>query len=286
MLGQRTDDGSPWVPLWTGQIDTMEDVYVSGAHGINAVFRCIDFGGRFQIDDPPALETPIPAGQLTGDRVRQLLDESNWPDVPVWRDIDDGEHTMAESNLAQSRWAEMQVAATAEGGSMFISAAGVPTFRNRDWLVDKLDGPPDFTVGQPASDIQVIGADTDWSSQRIYGDVQFARKGGTAYRITDPDSISLYGPRTYRRLDIECQTDSQLQALADRFLASFRFDRSRLESIDLVPTSPDGISQLLAAELGDFIRVQVRTQGEGQWNYTGDYFIQNFLQITVGHLAF
>ena len=275
VLGQRTDDGSPWVPLWTGQIDTMQDQYSTAAHGINAKFLCIDFGGRFQIDDPPALESPIPAGQLTSARVALLLDESNWPDEPVWRDIDTGLHTMAESNLAQSRWAEMQVAATAEGGSMFISAAGVPTFRNRDWLVDKLDQPPKFTVGAPGSQVQVIAAETDWSSQRIYGDIQFARKGGTAYRVTDPDSISLYGPRTYRRLDIECETDTQLQALADRFLAQSRFDRSRLEGIDLVPTSIEGIAQLLNLELGDLIRVTVRTDGEGQWQYTGDFFVQN-----------
>ena len=274
VLGQRTDDGSPWVPLWTGQIDTMEDQYLDAATGIQARFLCIDFGGRFQIDNPPALDTPIPAGQLTSARVNQVLDLADWPTDAVWRDIDPGEHTMAESNLAQSRWAEMQAAATAEGGAMYIAADGVPTFRSRDWLVDKLDLPPKFTVGSPGSGIQVLAAETDWSAQRIYGDVRMARKGGTEYRTTDPDSIALYGPRTYTRFDIECETDTQLQAIADRYLAAFRFDRSRLEGIDLVPTSAQGISDLLGVDLGDLIRVTVRTRGEGLWSYTGDFFVQ------------
>jgi len=274
VLGQRTDDDSPWVPLWTGQIDTMEDIYTKGAAGIDSVFQSLDFGARFQIDDPPALETPIPAGQLTSDRVLQILDVSNWPDAPTWRDIETGEHTMASSDLAQSRWREMQAAATAEGGAMFIAANGVPTFRNRDWLVDKLAGPPKFTVGQVGAALQVLSADTDWSSQRIYGDVRMARVGGTEYRVTSDESISLYGPRTYTRFDLQCQNDTQVQTIADRFLAAYRFDRSRLESIDLVPLSPEGVTQLLNVELGDLIRVQIRTQGEGQWSYTGDYFVQ------------
>lgn len=274
VLGRRTDDGSPWVPLWTGQIDSMADIYQSAAHGIDSRFISLDFGARFQIDDPPALEVAIPAGQLTSDRVEELLDLVNWPPTTEgWRDIEPGENTMAESNLAQSRWAEMQVAATAEDGALFMSAAGIPTFKSRDWLADKVGGPFKFSVGAVASDVQVLNADTDWSQQRVYGDVRMARKGGSEYRVTDPDSLSLYGPRTFRRFDIECQTDAQLIAIADRKLAVFRYDRSRVEAIDLVPTSPEGVTQLLNVELGDLIRVTVRTAGVDGWSYTDDYFV-------------
>jgi len=273
VLGQRTDDGSPWVPLWTGQIDTMEDIYQSAAHGIDSRFTSLDFGARFQIDDPPALETAIPAGQLTSDRISDLLDLVDWPVELGWRDIAAGENTMADSNLAQSRWAEMQVAATAEDGAFLISAAGVPTFHSRDWLTDKVGGPFKFSVGAVASDIQVLGAGTDWSTQRVYGDVRMARKGGIEYRVTSPDSISLYGNRTIRRFDIECQTDSQLQAIADRRLAASQFDRSHVETVDLVPTSPEGVTQLLNVDVGDMIRVSIRTSGVGQWSYTDDYFV-------------
>ncbi len=206
--------------------------------------------------------------------MNRLLDDLNWPVSPVWRDIDVGEHTMAESTLPQSRWAEMQVAATAEGGAMFMAADGVPTFRSRDWLVDKLTGPVKFTVGGPGSDVLVLGADTDWSTQRVVGDVRMARKGGTEYRVTDPESISLYGPRTFQRFDLECENDTQVATLADRRLASSRFDRSRLDSVELVPVTPDGVTQLLNVDVGDYIRVTVQTDGDGLWSYTDDYFVQ------------
>ena len=271
-------DPNVWVPLWTGQIDGMQDRYTAGALTIDSIFSSLDFGARFQIDDPPALESPIAAGQLTGTRVNELLDLVNWPVEPIWRDIDAGEHTMAESTLPQSRWAEMQVAATAEGGSMFIGANGVPTFKDRDWLTDKLAaGVPKFTVGAVASDVKILSADTDWSQQRVYGDVRMARKGGAEgafiRRVSD-DSIALYGPRTFQRFDLECETDNQVITLVDRFLAASQFDRSRLESIDLVPTTPEGITQLLEVELGDLIRVTVQTGGDGLWAYTDDYFVQ------------
>lgn len=272
VLGRRTDDGSEWVPLWTGQIDAMEDIYTSAAHGIDSVFTSLDFGARFQIDDPPALDTPIPPGELTSDRVTRVLNEAGWPDY--FRDIEPGLHTMAESSLAGSRWVEMQAAATAEGGSMFMGADGVPTFRNRDWLSDKIGGPAKFTVGAVASNVQIIDADNDWSQQRIYGDVRMSRKGGTEYRVESPESVSLYGRRTYQRYDIECENDTQLITIADRFLASHEFDRSRLESVRLVPINPDGITELLNVALGDLIRVTVRTQGDDSWAYTDDYFVQ------------
>jgi hypothetical protein len=274
VLGRRTDDGSAWVPLWTGQVDTLEDRYTSAGRGINSRFSGLDFGSRFQIDDPPALDTPLPAGQLTSVRVDYILDEANWPSEPGYRSIELGLHTMQESDQAQSRWRELQAAATAEGGYLFIGPDGAVVFRNRDWLSGKLGGPLEYQFGQVGSDVQILAADTDWSQQRIWNDIRMARVGGTEYRVEDLDSIALYGRRTFRRFDLQCQTDSQVQALADRFLGAFRFDRSRLESVDLVPTSPAGVSQLLAIDVGAYIRVTVRTGGDGDWSYTGDYFVQ------------
>jgi len=281
VLGQRTDDGSPWVPLWTGQIDAFQDQYAESATGINSRIISLDFGARFQIDDPPALETPIPAGQVTSDRVSLLLDEAGWPDEAFWRDIDTGGNTMAESTLPQSRWAEMQNAATAEGGAMFISGSGLPTFRNKDWLDDKIAGPVKFTVGQVASNVQILRAVTDWSQQRVYNDVRLARKDGGEIRLTDDDSRALYGPRTYARNDIQCQTDGQLDEIAARILGANRFDRARLEELELVPTSPQGVTDLLGLDLGDKLQVEIRTLGEGQWSYAAEYLVNKIDHVVT-----
>lgn len=276
VLGRANPPGDtpgPWVPLWTGQIDAMEDRYGPGAYGISSAIRCLDFGARFQIDDPPALETPIPAGQLSSDRVQLLLDEAGWPDEAFWRDIDTGEVTLASSALAGSRWSEMQAAAIAEGGAMYIAANGVPTFRNRDWLEGRLTDPPLFSIGAVDSPVQILHAATDWSQQRIYNDVRYARVGGTEIRVQDGASRSLYGPRTTQRFDLECETDGDVQYLAERFLAAYKFDRARVDEIELVPVSAAGVAYLLELQLGDKVRVTVQTRGEGQWAYTDDYFV-------------
>jgi hypothetical protein len=146
-------------------------------------------------------------------------------------------------------------------------------FQNRDWLVDKLDTPPKFAVGAVNSDSEVLAADTDWSTQRVWNDVRMARVGGTEYRVQDEDSQALYGVRTYQRYDVQVDEDTEVVALADRFLAAFRFDRSRVESIDLMPVTAQGVTDLLNVELGDLIRVTIRTGGTGDWSYTGDYFV-------------
>ena len=123
----------------------------------------------------------------------------------------------------------------------------------------------------------MLSADSDWSPLRVYGYVRMARKGGGEgdfiRRVSD-DSIALYGPRTFQRFDLECQTDNQVITLVDRFLAASQFDRSRLESIDLGPVSAEGVTQLLNVELGDLIRVTIQTGGDGAWAYTDDYFVQ------------
>jgi hypothetical protein len=54
----------------------------------------------------------------------------------------------------------------------------------------------------------------------IRNDVQLARAGGTMRRHVDQDSIALYRRRTYNRGDLICETDAQVDVLAERLLGS------------------------------------------------------------------
>lgn len=274
-----------FVPLFTGQIDTMADRYSPVAASIVGRFQGLDFFAPWQIDDPPALESPVGAGESTDDRVNRVLDAAGWPDETFWRDIQTGVHTMQSTTLAQSRLEELQIAAEAEGGAFFVAANGVPTFKARDWLdTDPRSVNVQIEIGAVPDEVQILAARTDWSLQRVYGDVRMARKGGTEQRVTDPTSLSLYGDRTFQRFDLECETDLQVQAIADRFLNSHRFDRLRLESIDVVPTTAEAAQALLVTEVGDLVEVTVRTLPgagtpplEAGWSYTLRAWVQRIV---------
>lgn len=250
-----------WYPMWTGQIDSMGDIYSPGARGVNSSMRCLDFFARFQIDDPPALSVPIGAGQRTDQRVATVLDAAGWPDeTPLWRDLQVGIHTMPSSTLAQSRLQEMAIAADSEGGGLFIGPTGNVVFKSRDWLeTDPRSITPQWSAGTVASEIAILDADTDWSTSRVFGEVRMARAGGSEVTVQDGLSISAYGKRTFRRFDFQLENDAQVSNLADRFLEAFRYDRLRIESVVLYPDTAAAALDLLTTELGDRILLQIRT---------------------------
>ena len=269
-LSGRVISESDFTTLFTGQIDTMRDKYSDAAAGIQSVWNLLDFFARFSIDDPPALESPVGSGELTSERVTRILDMAEWPDD--YRDLQTGVNTMQSSVLAQSRLEEMATAADAEGGALFIGPDGHVVFKKKDWLFnDPRSVTPQLFAGAPGDNVQVTAAATDWSTARVRNDVQMARKGGTAQRVVDGQSQSLYGQRSYRRFDFENDNDAAVAEIAQSYLEAFRWDRPRLETVSLYPLNAAGAIEMMQLLLGDRIRVRISTLPG--WSYTGEYYV-------------
>ena len=269
-LNGRLSGETEWIPLFTGQIDTMADKYSQGAASINSQWTLLDFFARFAIDDPPALESPVGSGELTSNRVTRILDLMGWPED--FRDIQLGVNTMQSTTLAQNRQEEMATAADAEGGALFIGPTGQVVFKAKGWLEnDPRSQAPQLFAGAPGDNVQVIGASTDWSTARVRNDVRMSRKGGTEQRVTDGQSESLYGPRTFQRYDLENDNDAAVLELANAYLAAFRWDRPRLETVSLYPLNSAGALEMMQLQLGDRARIRISTMPG--WNYTGEYYV-------------
>lgn len=270
-------NSEPWIPLWSGYIDTIEDLYSPGAAGINAKMAGYDHMGNMAIDDPPALETPVPA-ELSSDRINRILDDAGWDES--LRDIETGIYIMQSSELAQSRLEECQIVADSEGGAFYVSKDGIVTFRNRDYLSSTRSAVPQFTIGDPSgAGVQVDDADTDWSTQRVSNDIRFARRGGTEQRVVDDASISLYQRRTHTRFNLENDDDADVLFLANRFLDAFRFDHIRIDSLSTVALDADAARDLLEVELADRVRATIRTLPG--WSYTMEAWINRFTYIVT-----
>lgn len=259
-----------FIDLYIGQIDTMADKYTDAAASINSLWSLLDFFARFTIDDPPALETPVGAGDLTSERVTRVLDVMEWPEE--LRDIQTGVNTMQSTTLAQDRLEEMATAADAEGGALFISGDGLVTFKANEWLLnDPRSQTPQMFAGAPGNNVQVIAASTDWSTSRVRNDVRMARKGGTEQRVVSGQSQTLYGPRTFQRYDLENDSDAAVLALANAYLDAFQWDRPRLETVGLYPLNSAGATEMMQLQLGDRVRIQISTIPG--WSYTGEYWV-------------
>lgn len=306
VLGRVNSD--PYISMWQGYIDSIQDIYSEGAAGITARIFAYDHMGNMAIDDPLALETPVPA-ELSSERVNRILDLSDWNEI--LRDIQTGIYDVQASDLAQSRLEEVQITADSEGGAFYVDKRGVVTFRNRDYLTgpgevgtipilqgttfDDLTvgsgetlvaGPnvtltgtfpnrsasPQFSIGDPSGDgVQVGEARTDWSTQRVSNDVQMSRSGGNTQRVTDDASIGLYQRRTFRRLNLENVDDADVLFLATRFLEAQRFDHLRIDSLTTIALDETAARDLIGMELTDQVRVTIRTLRG--WSYTMNAWI-------------
>lgn len=120
------------VPLFTGRIQSLTDVFDEGGTDIRTLVYAADFLADLHANNPPALEVATGV-QSTDARVHAALD---YAEIPVeQRDVQIGEHTMQTSFLAQTTLEECQRAADAEGGAFYCDGRGTFVFRARDWLV-------------------------------------------------------------------------------------------------------------------------------------------------------
>jgi len=65
----EANTGGGWFPTFTGYVDAIQDEYRGAGHDIVTAVSGYGFGGVFTMDRVPPLETPIPAGQRTDERI-------------------------------------------------------------------------------------------------------------------------------------------------------------------------------------------------------------------------
>ena len=203
------------VPLFLGYVDGITPTYLAG--GLPGVqLDCVDALALFAADDPLELTTPVGGGELTGARVGRILDRVGWP--ATRRDLAAGQVHVQATNMARNYADELGVTADTEGGALFVSPAGLVTFRDRDWL--RTTSGPSYTIGN------TVGTDacpTSWvtgqSMGEIVSQVALANAGGTVRNYQDPTTFAEVGPATFRRFDLIAQDESQLDVLAGRILA-------------------------------------------------------------------
>jgi hypothetical protein len=212
--------------LWRGFIEGIDDAY-EPAHRPAASIRAQDAIAQIAHVDLPE-QTPVGAGERSDVRIGRILDAADWP--PQWRVLEQGQVTMQATNMARSLADELGITADSEGGVAYAGTDGNLYFRNRDWL----------RLATYATNVQAtIGPDGVCGTQHtvvrdagdLRNDVQLARAGGTMQRYIDNDSIVLYRRRAYSRGDLICETDAQVQLLAQRLLSSRSKSTVRLTDV-------------------------------------------------------
>jgi hypothetical protein len=203
------------------------------------------------------------AGQLSGARINNLLDQISWPST--MRDIDAGQTTMqADPGTARTALAACQTVTTSEYGAFYVDAAGSFVFQDRALTSSSIGATP--TVFSDTATPGILYFDAAWvlNDVLVYNQANITRSGGTTQQASNAASIAKYFLHSYTQTDLLMQTDAVALDYAQAYVASRAETSVRCDAITLdLYTENYDTGVIAALGLDYFDPITVITQQPG-----------------------
>jgi hypothetical protein len=247
------------LPVFVGFIDDFDIQYEPG---VQSVVR-IDASDALSVLTNAGLEEFTPDSELSGARINTVLDrpEIDWP--AELREIDAGNSTMLDTDVAEGTGAleYLQLVANSEFGTLFLGKDGKVVFRERNAVPNTPDIVfSDEVVAGVYTGIQFADVNIVYGSENLYNRIALTNADifpEEAY-AEDATSQAVYGPRTLTQSGLLIQEPEQLQFLADFFLARYKEPQYRFETVTVVLDTLTTVNQdkVLDLEIGDIVLVR------------------------------
>jgi hypothetical protein len=247
------------LPVFRGFIDDFDIQYEPGKQ---SVVR-IDSSDAFSVLANSGLEEFTPDSQLSGARINAVLDrpEVDWPTEA--RDIDAGNSTMLDADVAEGTGTleYLQLVANSEFGTLFLAKDGKITYRERNAVPNTPDLVfSDEIVAGAYTGIQFADVNIVYGSENLYNRITLENADIIPEQAfaEDADSQALYGPRVLNNSGVLIQDPAQLQFLADFLLARYKEPQYRFETVTVVLDTLTEANQdkVLDLEIGDIVLVR------------------------------
>ena len=259
-------------PIFAGFITSYVTTYPK--EGDQIAYTTIQAVDAFQLANNAQISTVTgaTAGNLSGTRVNQILDQIAWPSS--MRDIDAGLTTMqADPGTFRTSLAAMQTVTDSEYGALYVNGFGNFVFQDRSVTAGSIGGTP-TTFADNGTGITYAEASWILNDVLIFNKATITRTGGTAQVATNAASIEKYFLQSYYLDGLLMETDAVALNYARAYVASRAETSIRCDSILLdlyTPNYNTGIIAALGLEFFDPIKV-ITTQPGGST-------IQKTLQI-------
>lgn len=216
--------------------------------------------------------TGASAGNLSGTRINQILDEIDWP--ATMRDIDAGLTTMqADPGTNRTALQAMQTVSDSEYGSLYVDAAGSFTFQDRQVTTASIAGTPTLFADN-GTGISYVNANWILNDVLVFNKATISMAGGSPQVATNQPSIDKYFLHSYYLDDLLMQTDAVALDYARAYVASRAETSIRCEAIELDLYTPDYNAGIIAGlDLDFFDPITVIT------TQPGGSTLENTLQI-------
>ena len=206
--------------------------------------------------------TGATAGDLSGTRVNQILDQIGWP--ATMRDIDAGLTTLqADPGTPRTSLTALQTVTDSEYGAFYVDTNGEFVFQDRSVTAGSIGGTV-TTFNDDGTGIPYANANWKLDDTLIFNSAQVSRSGGSPQTAINQPSIDKYFIHSYNLQDLLMQTDAVALDYAQAYVASRAETEVRCDGIELDLYTPNYNAGILAAlELDFFDPIQVVTTQPG-----------------------
>ena len=259
-------------PIFSGFITSY--VNTQPADATEVAFTTITAVDAFRLGNLAQISTVTgaTAGDLSGTRINQILDEIDWPST--MRDVDAGLTTMqADPGTARTSLQAMQTVTDSEYGALYVDPTGSFTFQDRALTVSSIGATP-TVFADNGSGIKYANATWILNDSLIFNSATVSRLNGSPQTSVNAASVSKYFLHSYNLQDLLMQTDAVALDYARAYVASRAETSIRCDAVELDLYTENYNSGIIAAlDLDFFDPITIIT------TQPGGSLLENTLQI-------
>ena len=190
------------------------------------------------------------AGQLSGARINNILDQISWPST--MRDVDSGLTTVqADPGTNRTALAALTTVANSEYGALYVDATGSFVFQDRAVTAGSIGGTP-TVFADDGTGISYFNVAWILNDVLVFNKATITRTGGSAQIATNQDSIDKYFLHSYFLDGLLMETDAVALDYAQAYVASRAETSIRCDAITLDLYTSNYTSGVIAALSLDF----------------------------------
>jgi len=206
--------------------------------------------------------TGATAGDLSGTRINEILDEIDWP--ASMRDVDAGLTTLqADPGTPRTSLAALETVTQSEYGALYVDASGSFVFQDRAVTAGSIGATPTLFADDGSG---IYYQDAAWvlNDVLVFNKATITRLGGSPQVAINQDSIDKYFAHSYYLDGLLMQTDAVALDYAQAYVASRAETSIRVDAIVLDLYTPNYNAGIIAAlDLDFFDPITVLTTQPG-----------------------
>jgi hypothetical protein len=251
-------------PVFSGFITSYVTTYPDNSSFDEVAITTIQAVDAFRLAQLAQISTVTgaSAGDLSGTRINQILDEIDWP--ASQRDIDAGLTTL-QNDPGSNRTAlqALQIATESEYGAIYVDADNNFVFQDRGVTASSIGGTPTI-FADDGTGIDYFDATWTLNDVLIFNKATITRVGGSPQVALNQASIDKYFLHSYFLNNLLMQTDAVALDYAQAYVASRQETSIRCDAIVLDLYTDNYNSGILAAlDLDFFDPIEVITTQPG-----------------------